>query len=85
MAAVVYTLCAFTALTCALLLIRAYFRSRYRMLLWGGISFIAFTVGNIVLVADKIFLPRIDLATWRYAITLVAMAILFYGVVWDAE
>ena len=85
MAAVIYSLCALTALTCACLLIRAYLRSRYRILFWGGVSFVGLSIGNVVLVADKLFLPQIDLATWRYAITLIALGILFYGLVWDAE
>jgi len=85
MAALIYSLCALTALTCAFLLTRAYLRSRYRILLWGGLAFVGLTIGNVVLVADKIFLTHVDLSTLRYAITLAAMCILFFGLIWDTE
>jgi multidrug transporter EmrE-like cation transporter len=85
MPAVIYTLCAITTSVCAWLLVRAYRRSRYRLLLWGGISFIGLSLSNLVLVADKLFLPGIDLATLRYAITLVSMGVMLYGLIWDED
>jgi len=85
MAAIVYGLCALTAFVCAWLLLRAYVQSRLRLLLWGGISFVGFTLCNLVLVADKILVPQIDLSTLRYSITLISMSVLFYGLVWDSE
>lgn len=85
MAGVIYGLCALTALLCAILLLQAYRRSRYRLLLWGGLCFLGLTLNNVLLVVDKLVLPYIDLFTWRLLAALVAMAVLLYGLIWDAE
>ena len=65
MAAIIYSLCAFVALICTYLLISAYFRQNYHLLLWSGYCFIGLTLNNLILVADKIFLPKVDLSIWR--------------------
>jgi hypothetical protein len=85
MATAIYTLDALTALLCTALLLRAYLRGRYRLLLWSSICFAGLTLTNILLVIDKIALPTIDLTPWRTAIALVSMAILLYGMIWDSE
>jgi len=43
------------------------------------------TFNNFLLVIDKLVLPSVDLSLWRTAIALVAMLILLYGLVWEAE
>jgi len=86
MAALIYSLCALTAFLCAWLLFAAWRRSRYRLLLWGALCFAGLTVGNIVLIVDKVFLGEdIDLAVWRYAITLLSLLVLLYGLIFDTE
>jgi Family of unknown function (DUF5985) len=85
MAAIIYLLCALTALTCTFLLIRAYLRGRYRLLLWSGLCFAGLTINNMVLVLDKLVLTSVDLSIWRTAVALIAMAVLLYGLIWDAE
>jgi len=85
MAGIIYTLCALTAALCAGLLLRAFGKSRYRLLLWGGICYVGLTVSNILLVVDKLALPSIDLSTVRYMITLVAVCILLYGLLWETD
>lgn len=85
MATVIYLLCTLCAFLCAFLLLRAYFRSRYRLLLWSGLCFAGLTFNNLVLVVDKTILLNVDLSVWRTAIALVAMVILLYGLIWDAE
>jgi hypothetical protein len=57
MADVIYTLCALTALLCASLLLQAYRRSHYQLLLWSGICFAGLTASNALLVLDKLFVP----------------------------
>jgi len=42
--AVIYSLCALTALACAILLLQAYRRGGYRLLLWSGLCFVGLTV-----------------------------------------
>jgi len=85
MATAIYTLISLTALLCTFLLLRAYLRSRYRLLLWSGVCFAGLTLNNVLLVLDKIVLPTVDLSTWRTAVALAAMAVLLYGMIWDTE
>jgi hypothetical protein len=84
-AAIIYTLCALTALLCAVMLLMAYARSRYRLLLWSGLCFALLTLNNLLLVADKLIFPDVDLSLWRSMTVLVAMAVLLFGLIWDAE
>ncbi len=85
MAATFYALCTVTALFCSLLLLRGYFRTRYKLLLWGGLCFLGLTLNNALLVADKLFFPEVNLFTWRLVTALLAMLVLLYGLIWDAE
>jgi hypothetical protein len=84
-AGIIYSLCALTAVLCATLLLQSYARSRYRLLLWSGLCFVGLSVNNLLLVLDKLVYPHIDLAPWRSAMALLAMCVLLYGLVWDAE
>ncbi len=85
MAAVIYSLCALTALLCTIMLLQAYRRGRYRLLLWSGLCFAGLTLNNLLLVVDKVLLPLVDLSAWRTGVALVAMAVLLYGLIWDTE
>ncbi len=85
MAPVIYGLCALTALLCAWLLIQAYRRSRYKLLLWSGLCFVGLTLNNFLLVVDKLVVPEVDLSVWRSATALLSLMVLIYGLVWDAE
>jgi hydrogenase/urease accessory protein HupE len=84
-AAIIYFLCAFTAALCAWLLLHAYRRGRYRLLLWSGLCFAGLTVNNALLVLDKVALPAIDLSVARTLVALLAMMVLLYGLIWDTE
>jgi Family of unknown function (DUF5985) len=85
MAAAIYLLCALTALLCAGLLLLAYARSRYRLLLWSGLCFVGLTLNNLLLVVDKLVIPTRDLSDWRSLVALLAMVVLLYGLIFDAE
>lgn len=85
MAAIIYTLCALAAGLCTFLLLQAYRRGKYRLLLWSGLCFAGLTLNNLLLVIDKLALPQSDLSVWRTSVALLAMAILLYGLVWDSE
>ena len=85
MSHVFYGLCALAALFCTVLLLRAYFRSRYRLLLWGGLCFFGLTLNNALLVVDKLVFPDINLFTWRLLAGLAGMLVLLYGIIFDAE
>lgn len=86
MSAIIYSLCALTALGCAVLLLRGYRRSRYRLLLWSGLCFAGLTVNNLLLVIDKVALPpEQDLVVARTTVALISMIILLYGLIWDSD
>lgn len=85
MAAAVYVLCALTSLACAVLLLRAYQARGVRLLLWSGLAFVGFTLGNVMLVVDRVVVgPEVDLAIWRSLPVLAGLGVLIYGMVWDA-
>jgi hydrogenase/urease accessory protein HupE len=85
MAAAIYSLCTLTALACAFLLLQAYRRTAYRLLLWSGLCFVGLTLNNVALVMDKVILPQVDFSIWRSVTGLAAMTILLYGLIWDRE
>jgi len=85
MAAIVYSLCALTALLCTWLLIQAYRRRRSGLLLWSGLAFAGLTLNNLLLVLDKLVFMKIDLSMLRNTVALLAMVVLLYGLVWNAE
>ena len=85
MAGLIYSLCAITALFCAVLLMRSYRRGGYRLLFWSGLSFLGLTLSNFILVIDKLVFPEADLLSWRLAVTLIAMMLMLYGLIWESE
>lgn len=85
MADAVYLLCAVTSLACAVLLLRGYVRSRVRLLLWSCLCFVGLALNNILLVLDLIVLPERDLSLLRNLPALVGLALLVYGLIWEAE
>jgi len=85
MAAVIYGLCTLAALLCTILLLHAYWRGGYRLLLWSGLCFGFLTINNLLLVLDKLVFPLIDFSTWRACAALAAMTVLLYGLIWNSE
>jgi len=85
LASLVYTLCAVTALLCAILLLRGYRNTRSRVLLWSGLCFTGLMLANAVLVLDKLVYTEIDLMSWRHGITLVSLLMLLYGLIYVKE
>ena len=85
MAAIIYSLCALTALGCTFLLLRGYRRSRYRLLFWSGLCFAGLTLNNLLLVIDKVALPDVDLSIPRTLVALAAMTVLLFGLIWDSD
>lgn len=65
MAATVYSLCAIAASLYAWLLLQAFWRGRYRLLLWSGLCFSGLALNNLLLVLDKLVFPEVDLSLWR--------------------
>ncbi|HEX6371016.1 MAG TPA: DUF5985 family protein [Longimicrobium sp.] len=85
MATLVYSLCALTSLACAVLLLRGYFASRVRLLLWSGLCFAGLAANNVLLLIDKRVVPTLDLSLWRSLPALAGVALLLYGLVWETR
>lgn len=81
----IYALCTLTAALAALLLLRSYLRTRYRLLLWSGGCFVALSINNVLLVLDRVVFPAIDLSSWRLGLALAAVLLLLYGLVMEGQ
>jgi len=84
MTQLVYALCALTSLACAVLLLRGFFRTRVRLLLWSGLCFVGLTLNNTLLVLDKNTFVT-DLSNLRTLPALAGVTLLVYGLIWDSR
>lgn len=85
MAGIIYGMCALTAMLCAVLLLAAYRRSGYRLLLWSGLCFVGLTANNVLLIADKLVFPLMDLSLLRSSVALLSLSLLLFGLIWDSK
>lgn len=83
--AVVYLLCLLTSALCAFLLVRAWRQRRARLLLWAGICFAFLAANNLFLFLDMIVFPGVGLLWTRQITQLVAICVLLYAFIWEAE
>jgi hypothetical protein len=81
----VYILCAATSAACAVLLLRAYARSKARFLLWSGLCFALLAANNVLLYFDLAVFADVDLRLVRHGSALAGLVLLVWGLVWDAE
>jgi hypothetical protein len=81
----IYALCALTSLFCTVLLARGYRETRARLLLWTALCFAGLALNNIILFVDLRVVPTVDLSVWRSLPAVVGVALLIYGLVWDAR
>ena len=82
---VIYLLCVVTSLLCAYLLERAYRRGRTKLLIWSALCFALLALNNLVVAADVLLLPDIDLTFVRLLTSLLAVGVLLYGFIWEAS
>jgi hypothetical protein len=85
MGPIVYILSALTGAACALLLLRGYSKSRKKLLLWSGLCFAGLGVSSLLVFVDLILFPEKDLYFYRLATTTLSMALLLYGLIWEAS
>jgi hydrogenase/urease accessory protein HupE len=81
----VYPLCALASLACMLLLGRAYWRSRARLLLSSAICFVGLAINNLLLFIDLVVLPQIDLSLPRLLASFGGVAVLIAAMIWESE
>jgi len=82
---IVYVLCALTSLAVALLMLRGYKQSGVRLLLWVGLCFVGMFLNNVILIVDVNIGPQVDLSIWRSIPTLIGLAVLLYGLIWESR
>lgn len=82
--AVIYLACVATSLLCAYLLARAYRRGRTTLLIWSALCFALLALNNLIVAADILLLPNIDLNLLRLITSLAAVSVLLYGFIWNA-
>ena len=83
MAEAVYVLCAVTSAGCAVLLWRAWMRSRVRLLLWSFLCFALLTANNVLLFVDLALVTGTDLSVPRAGSALAGLLMLLFGLVYD--
>lgn len=79
----VFLICSIMSVLCASLLLRSYFRSKTRFLLWSSLCFSAMAISNVLLFIDLALVPQVDLSLIRAALTFTGLLILVAGLVLD--
>lgn len=85
MAETVYILCFFASSAVAFLLLRAYFRTGGRILLWSGLGFLGLCLNNLLLIIDLMVVPAYDLSVIRNLPALGGMGLMLYGLIWESD
>lgn len=80
----IYVLCLLTATACFVLLLKGFFRSGTRLLLWSGVCFGFLALHSLVVVAELMVVPY-DLQALRHAASLLAAGSLVFGLIWEVE
>jgi hypothetical protein len=83
MVALTYALCALTALACAIMLLIGARKTGSRMLFWSGLCFAGLSVSNALIAVDAVTAP--DLGMLRLGVSLVSVALLLYGLVFEEK
>ncbi len=83
--AAVYTLCFLTSSACAFLLGRNFLRTGARLLLWSALCFLFLGLNNLLVIVDLLIIPELNLTLLRVALSLVAVSLILFGLIWDIE
>lgn len=81
----VYSLCFATSALCAFLLGRSFRKTRTRMLFWSAFCFVLLAIVNGIVILDMLVFPASDFRSARLWLTLVAVAVLLFGFIWDED
>jgi hypothetical protein len=85
MPSLVYILCTLTSLMCAFLLIRGFWKTRVRLLLFSGLCFAGLTVENLILYLDQFVIHDTDLSFPPVIISLISRCVLLFGLIWSVR
>jgi hypothetical protein len=83
--AAVYFLCFLTSCACLVLLVRGYQRGGSRLLLWTALCFVFLALNSGLVFLDIVIFPQVDLRMVRDATSLIAVATLLFGFIWDSD
>ena len=78
----VYLLCFLTSSACALLLARNWRRTRARLLFWSALCFLFLALNNLAVIVDLMILPERNFMTLRVVLSLTAVSLLLFGLIW---
>lgn len=81
----VYLLCMISSVICLLLLARGYGRTRVKFLFWTALCFVGYAVNNLFLFLDVVMFPTANLMFARNLSTALALAVLFYALIWETD
>ena len=81
----IYVLCLLTAIGCFLMLLKGYWRSGTRLLMWSAVCFGFLALHSVAVVIELLFIPSTDLQALRHGASLLAASSLVFGLVWEAE
>lgn len=81
----VYSLCFATSALCAFLLGRSFHKTRARMLFWSAICFALLAIVHGFVILDMLIMQGSDFRSIRLWLTVVAIAVLLFGFIWDEE
>jgi hypothetical protein len=84
MLSLIYILSALTSFVCAALLLRGYWRSAQRLLLWSGVCFVGLALDNVFLFCDYV-IDDISFEIPRKLFAIVGLSLLIYGMIWDVK
>jgi hypothetical protein len=81
----IYLLCVLMSCLCAWLLTTAFRRHRDTLLLSSALCFVLLAANNLLVFADLILLPHVDLGLARLLTALTAGVLLLCGIIWGME
>ena len=82
---ILYLLAVVSSFACMVLLLRGYYRTGVRLLLWSGLCFVGLSVNSALLFLDLVVVPGVDLRVYRQAAALAGVMCLLYGFIFEVE
>ncbi len=81
----VFLICIATSVVCMWLLFRGWRRTGTRLLFWSALCFVFLAANNVLVFVDLVMLPQVDLRALRLVASMLAVIVLLWGLVWEAE